>query len=287
MLQPVVAVVLIIAVAACFMANRRALAMAGGRSSELHSRPGYHASLAALPGRWAGAGALGRLALLEPACCATSSWARRQPTSRAKPRARRLLHERGATSCRWPAARRRGDPACRRPRTTGQLLSFAGSRCWRPGRAGGVLRLGACGIASATSAPATPSSAGHRGTGWPPASRSRDHGRHRPLGAVRDRCASSSKVPLSEFLFGLQWSPQTALRADQVGSSGAFGAVPLFAGTLLITRRSRCWWPSRSACSRRSTCRNMPSARLRAPGSSRSWRSWPASRPWSTASSQR
>jgi phosphate transport system permease protein len=43
------------------------------------------------------------------------------------------------------------------------------------------------------------------------------------------------KVPITEFLFGLQWSPQTALRADQVGSSGAFGAVPLFAGTLLIT----------------------------------------------------
>ncbi|HEU4427547.1 MAG TPA: phosphate ABC transporter permease subunit PstC [Myxococcota bacterium] len=43
------------------------------------------------------------------------------------------------------------------------------------------------------------------------------------------------RVPLSEFLFGLQWSPQTAIRADQVGSSGAFGAIPVFAGTLLIT----------------------------------------------------
>jgi len=43
------------------------------------------------------------------------------------------------------------------------------------------------------------------------------------------------EVPLHEFLFGLQWSPQTALRADQVGSSGAFGAVPLFAGTFLIS----------------------------------------------------
>ena len=42
-------------------------------------------------------------------------------------------------------------------------------------------------------------------------------------------------VPLSDFLFGLQWSPQLALRADQAGSSGAFGAVPLFVGTLLIT----------------------------------------------------
>jgi phosphate transport system permease protein len=38
-----------------------------------------------------------------------------------------------------------------------------------------------------------------------------------------------------EFLAGTQWSPQIAIRADQVGSSGAFGAVPLFAGTLLIS----------------------------------------------------
>lgn len=43
------------------------------------------------------------------------------------------------------------------------------------------------------------------------------------------------QVPLTDFLFGLEWSPQTALRADQVGSSGSFGAVPLFAGTLLIS----------------------------------------------------
>ena len=43
------------------------------------------------------------------------------------------------------------------------------------------------------------------------------------------------RVPIHEFLFGLHWSPQTALRADQVGSSGSFGAVPIFAGTLLVT----------------------------------------------------
>ncbi len=41
-------------------------------------------------------------------------------------------------------------------------------------------------------------------------------------------------IPISDFLFGLKWSPQTAMRADQAGSSGAFGAVPVFAGTLLI-----------------------------------------------------
>ena len=43
------------------------------------------------------------------------------------------------------------------------------------------------------------------------------------------------KVPFTDFLFGVNWSPQTAIRADQVGSSGSFGAVPLFTGTLLIT----------------------------------------------------
>ena len=38
-----------------------------------------------------------------------------------------------------------------------------------------------------------------------------------------------------DFLFGTAWSPQMAIRADQVGSSGSFGAVPLFAGTALIS----------------------------------------------------
>ena len=44
-----------------------------------------------------------------------------------------------------------------------------------------------------------------------------------------------SIVPITDFVFGLKWSPQTALRADQVGSSGAFGAIPLLAGTFLIS----------------------------------------------------
>ncbi len=43
------------------------------------------------------------------------------------------------------------------------------------------------------------------------------------------------KVSPLDFIFGTQWSPQTAIRADQVGSSGAFGIVPLVTGTLLIT----------------------------------------------------
>jgi phosphate transport system permease protein len=42
-------------------------------------------------------------------------------------------------------------------------------------------------------------------------------------------------VPVQEFIFGLDWSPQMAIREDQVGSSGAFGAVPVFLGTLMIS----------------------------------------------------
>ncbi len=42
------------------------------------------------------------------------------------------------------------------------------------------------------------------------------------------------RVPVGEFLFGLNWEPQIAIRADQVAGAGAFGAVPVFLGTLVI-----------------------------------------------------
>ncbi len=43
------------------------------------------------------------------------------------------------------------------------------------------------------------------------------------------------QVPLTDFLFGLKWSPQMALRADQAGSSGSFGVLPVLAGTFMIS----------------------------------------------------
>ena len=42
-------------------------------------------------------------------------------------------------------------------------------------------------------------------------------------------------IPLTDFLFGLEWSPQMAIRADQVAASGSFGFIPLLVGTLLIS----------------------------------------------------
>ncbi|SLM30765.1 high-affinity phosphate transport protein (ABC superfamily, membrane) [Desulfamplus magnetovallimortis] len=47
-------------------------------------------------------------------------------------------------------------------------------------------------------------------------------------------------IPLTEFVTGLDWSPQMAIRADQVGSSGAFGSVPVFMGTILISAIAMC-----------------------------------------------
>jgi len=43
------------------------------------------------------------------------------------------------------------------------------------------------------------------------------------------------RVPPSEFFFGLQWSPQSAIRETQAVGPGTFGVIPLLTGTLLIT----------------------------------------------------
>jgi phosphate transport system permease protein len=43
-----------------------------------------------------------------------------------------------------------------------------------------------------------------------------------------------AKVPVWQFLFGLNWEPQIPLREDQVAGAGAFGAVPVFFGTIMI-----------------------------------------------------
>lgn len=42
-------------------------------------------------------------------------------------------------------------------------------------------------------------------------------------------------VPFTEFLFGLNWEPQIPIREDQVAAEGAFGWIPVFVGTLVIT----------------------------------------------------
>jgi phosphate transport system permease protein len=42
-------------------------------------------------------------------------------------------------------------------------------------------------------------------------------------------------VPPQDFFLGLRWEPQIAIRPDQIAGAGAFGAVPVFLGTLVIS----------------------------------------------------
>ncbi|MGB4865372.1 MAG: phosphate ABC transporter permease subunit PstC [Hyphomicrobium sp.] len=47
--------------------------------------------------------------------------------------------------------------------------------------------------------------------------------------------AIKGKPSVTSFLFGLEWNPQAAMRADQGAISTAYGFVPLLVGSLLIT----------------------------------------------------
>ena len=46
------------------------------------------------------------------------------------------------------------------------------------------------------------------------------------------------RVSITEFFFGLNWEPQIPIREGQVTAGGAFGAIPVFTGTLLIAALS-------------------------------------------------
>ena len=47
--------------------------------------------------------------------------------------------------------------------------------------------------------------------------------------------ALKGRPTIPDFLFGTEWNPQAALRADQGDIKTAFGFIPLLTGTLLIT----------------------------------------------------
>ncbi|MDH3668051.1 MAG: phosphate ABC transporter permease subunit PstC [Paracoccaceae bacterium] len=55
------------------------------------------------------------------------------------------------------------------------------------------------------------------------------------LSLVYESLRFFDRVPISEFLFGLNWEPQIPIREDQVAASGAFGWLPVLLGTLVIT----------------------------------------------------
>ena len=220
------------------LGRRRALALVGGVPQALHSRPGYYGFFVAL---WTGLPAVGILVLwiaLEPRLV--------DALVRVDLPAEVVALSEDRVNLFLDDARRlaAGDVVSRE--TTPELAAAA--ERVKGLRARGELALAATTLALAVA-----------GLAW---ARSRIHPSLRARNAVEWAISASlvvcstlsilttigivlslifealrffAIVPVTEFLFGLQWSPQLALRADQVGSSGAFGAVPVFAGTLLIT----------------------------------------------------
>ena len=239
MLPPVVAVVLLIAIVAYFLASRRAMAIAGGRSAELHSRPGYYASYAAL----IAAGRLWRFGRWHGAC--SSRWCCADLVLRSAP-PDVTSQSPESVGFFMSAVRRIADglpPAGEIPPAMqaaadyyGTLLTFSGSHSWSPASPWrpSVCRR-PCATSSATFARATRSSAGSPSScGSRPASRS-----PRPPGSSSRSCSRSipllpegaaDRVPVRAAM-----EPAVTLRADQVGSTGAFGAVPSSSARLLIT----------------------------------------------------
>lgn len=55
------------------------------------------------------------------------------------------------------------------------------------------------------------------------------------LSLVLETLRFFEKIPVTDFLFGLEWDPQTAIRSDQVAAKGSFGAIPLINGTFLVS----------------------------------------------------
>lgn len=229
---------LLLTVTGFYLGRARALAVEAGRLGTLHSRPGYHGYFVAL---WAGLPAFAVLLVwLVAGPAMMDGLVRRQLPADVE----ELPPERLELLLQDARSLARGDIARRAP---SEAVLTAADHYERLRRTGN-LAVAACVLALAVA-----------GLGW---GRSRIRAELRARNRV-ESVLTASMVACStvailttigivlslifeawrffqlvspvEFLFGTQWSPQTALRADQVGSSGAFGAVPVFAGTLLIT----------------------------------------------------
>jgi phosphate transport system permease protein len=229
--------------AATYLAGRRrAVALAGGKLPALHSLPGYHGSYVAL---WAAVPAIllilaaaafgGRMeaALLraDPAPAIRALDGQQQQVFYDDAIA--LAHGGQASETTYDGALKVAlDDRTAAAKRLQNLISF--------GAAGAAAVLGLAGLFIAYGRIRPDFRARNRVEGW--------------VAALFIACSVTAilttvgivaslvweswrffqAVPPLQFLFGTDWNPQIAMRADQYASSGAFGAVPLFAGTFLI-----------------------------------------------------
>ena len=229
---------LALSVFAYYFGRRRAFAMAGGQSRSLHSRPGYYGAYAAL---WCALPALGIFAL----------WLVVQPTVTesivisALPDAMRDLGP-DRMSLLLNDIRNVADGIFSADRAAPEVAAAAAHLNRLNATGNGALAVVALALAVAGLAVAR--------TRLAPTLRARN-GVEKTVDILLIACSSIAilttvgivlslvfesirffgKVPFFDFVLGVEWSPQTALRADQVGATGVFGAIPLFAGTMLIT----------------------------------------------------
>ena len=229
---------LLLSAAGYYLGRQRSLALVGGRASQLHSLPSYHGTYVAL---WCALPALLMLLVwlaLQPSLITQMVVAELPAETRALPPERLGLivnDIKNLASGNITSAA--PDPTIRAAAQHYQHLQAVGATAlWVA-----VLGLGTIGA----------------GLSWrqiAPKLRARNRVERIAMGLMIG-CSTIAifttlgivlsvlfesirffqQVSPIDFLFGLEWSPQTAIRADQVGSSGAFGAVPLFAGTLLIS----------------------------------------------------
>ena len=233
-----IAALLALSIFGYYFGRWRALAMAGGRSRSLHSRPGYYGTYVAL---WCAIPALGILAvwlLAQPIVTESIAIAALPEAMRdlGPDRMSLLLNDiRNAADGTIPAD------------STAPAAAAAAAHLNRLDAIGnGALAVIAIVLALAGLAFARSRLA--------PTLRARNQV-EKTIDILLIACSSIAilttigivlslvfesirffgQISFFDFVFGTVWSPQIALRDDQVGSAGVFGAIPLFAGTLLIT----------------------------------------------------
>lgn len=236
------AALVVAALAAFYMGRRRAVLLAAGDSRSLHSRPRYHGFYLAM---WTLGPSLAVLALYALAGQSIADQMARDdlPAQLAALPAFELSVQvdtaRAVAGGSLPASSLTGDLA---PAVQAYADSLAASR--------GLVKLVAVGAAAALALAGLAFGAMRLGRAM--------RARNAVEGAIKLLLLACSGVAVAttagiilslvfetfrffqevspmEFFFGLKWSAQTQIRPDQVGASGAFGAVPLVFGTLMIT----------------------------------------------------
>jgi phosphate transport system permease protein len=237
------ALVLLAALLACasaafFMGRRKAVAASGGLSRNLHSRPNYYGYFVAL---WALLPALAVLALY---AAGGNTLADHLAAGQMSPEMARLPAyelamqvDQARAIASEPAGHAGGNAPLNQ--LAGQMLQQRGA-----------VKLAAIGLSALLAVGGLVFSLGRV--------RRELRARNQVEGAIKALLMACSAVAILttvgivlslifetmrffgevsplEFLFGLKWSAQTNIRPDQVGASGAFGAVPLVFGTLMIT----------------------------------------------------